>query len=78
MSALVFRLKQTPDQRIDLSCLVPEALQGRTEKAIARQPSMPRANASRSVTSFRLRMGDPMSLRFEGGSERFDLSRRWA
>ena len=73
MSALVFRLKQVPDQRIDLSCLVPEALQGRTEKAIARLPVNTARERLEVGDVFSLRMGDPMSLRFEGGSERFDF-----
>lgn len=73
MSALVFRLKQVPDQRIDLSCLVPEALQGRTEKAIARQPVNTARERLEVGDVFSLRMGDPMSLRFEGGSEPFDF-----
>ncbi|MBV9113497.1 MAG: formylmethanofuran dehydrogenase subunit C [Hyphomicrobiales bacterium] len=73
MSALVFRLKQAPDRRIDLSGLVPEALQGRSELAIARLPLDGSRDKLKVADVFGLRMGDPMSLRFDGGSERFDL-----
>ncbi|MFI5013480.1 MAG: formylmethanofuran dehydrogenase subunit C [Hyphomicrobiales bacterium] len=73
MNALVFKLKGPPEQRIDLSCLVPDALQGRTEKAIASLPIHTTCEKLNVGDVFALRMGDTMSLRFEGGSERFDL-----
>lgn len=73
MSALVFRLKQPPDRRIDLSGLVPEALQGRSERAIARLALDGARDKLKVGDLFSLRMGEPMSLRFEGGSERLDL-----
>ncbi|MBV9741531.1 MAG: formylmethanofuran dehydrogenase subunit C [Hyphomicrobiales bacterium] len=71
MSAFVFRLKQDPDRRVDLSGLVPEALRGRSEKAITRLPL--NTGKLRVGDVFSLRMGDTPQLRFEGGSERFDL-----
>ncbi|MBV9568780.1 MAG: formylmethanofuran dehydrogenase subunit C [Hyphomicrobiales bacterium] len=73
MSALVFRLRQAPDRRIDLSALIPENLKDRSEKAIARLPLEGSRDKLKVGDVFSLRMGDPMSLRFDGGSERFDF-----
>jgi len=73
VSALVFRLKQPPDRRIDLSGLIPEALQGRSERAIARLALDGARDKLKVGDLFSLRMGEPMLLRFEGGSERLDL-----
>jgi formylmethanofuran dehydrogenase subunit C len=73
VNALVFRLAHAPDQRVDLSCLVPEALQGHGEKAIARLPIHTTRDKLEVGDIFTIRMGEPMSLRFEGGSERFDF-----
>ena len=71
MSAFVFRLKQDLDRRIDLSGLIPEALRGRSERAITRLPLDEGKLKVGDV--FSLHMGDVSTLRFEGGSERFDL-----
>jgi formylmethanofuran dehydrogenase subunit C len=73
VSALVFRLKRLPDQRIDLSGLTPQALQGRTEKAIARIPIHTTREKLEVGDIFTIGRGEPTSLRFEGGSERFDF-----
>ena len=73
MRPLILTLKKEPDRRIDLSGLVPENLQGRSEEAIARLRLDLSQDPLEVGDIFRLRMGDPMSLRFEGGSERFDF-----
>ncbi len=73
MSALTFTLKHPPDRRVDLSSLLPETLQGRSEKAIARLSLDGVREKFKVGDLFSLRMGDAMSLRFEGGSERLDL-----
>jgi formylmethanofuran dehydrogenase subunit C len=73
MSALVFRLREEPDQRLDLSGLVPASLQGRDEKSIARLPVHTVRHKLNVGDVFAIRMGEAGSLRFQGGSERFDF-----
>jgi formylmethanofuran dehydrogenase subunit C len=72
MSALTLRLEAVPDQRVDLSRLVPDALQRLSENAIARLPIHTTRRRLSVGDVFTIRMGDPASLCFEGGSERFD------
>jgi len=73
VSALILTLREEPDQRLDLSGLVPEALEGLTAKAIARLPVHTTRRRLLVGDVFTLRMGEASSLRFEGGSVRFDL-----
>jgi formylmethanofuran dehydrogenase subunit C len=73
VSALVFRLKAAPDQRLDLSGLVPASLERLDEKSIARiavRDAHPRISVG---DVFAIRMGDAGSLRLEGGSDRLDF-----
>jgi formylmethanofuran dehydrogenase subunit C len=73
VSALILRLKEAPNQRVDLSCLVPENLQGLAEKAIARLPIHTTCEKLYAGDLFDIRVGDPWSVRLEGGSDRFDF-----
>ena len=72
MSALVFRLREPPPERLDLSPLVPERLAGLSARDIERLPV--------GTSRFGLVVGDliavsgddPTDLRIEGGSDRLD------
>jgi formylmethanofuran dehydrogenase subunit C len=67
-----FSLRAEPDQRIDCAPLVPHRLAGLDAEEIAR---IPLNTTRRKITTgdvFRVRAGDPASIRFEGGSERLD------
>ncbi|MGN6571980.1 MAG: formylmethanofuran dehydrogenase subunit C [Pseudolabrys sp.] len=70
---MVFTLRDAPAQRLDLSPLVPERLSGLSAKAIAGLT----LNTTRERVTvgdvFRLHIGDAAEIRFDGGSERFDL-----
>jgi len=69
---LTFTLRQRPEQRLDLSPLVPHLLAGKTAAQIERielQTTRVRVDVGEI---FRLRMGDAGRLRIEGASERFD------
>lgn len=72
MSALTFTLRAKPEQRLDLSPLTPDRLAGKTLAEIA---ALELHTTRRRVTTgeiFKIRMGDAQTLRFVGGSERFD------
>jgi formylmethanofuran dehydrogenase subunit C len=69
---LVFTLRQRPDQRLDLSPLVPHLLAGMTATQIERialQTTRCRVDVGEI---FRLRLGDAAQIRIEGGSDRLD------
>jgi formylmethanofuran dehydrogenase subunit C len=69
---LVLTLRQTPEQRLDLSPLVPHRLAGKTAAEIADielQTTRVRATVG---DVFRLRMGDPRQIRIENACERLD------
>jgi formylmethanofuran dehydrogenase subunit C len=69
---LVLSLRQAPEQRLDLSPLVPHLLAGKTEAAIARI-ELQTARARITVgDAFRLRMGDVAHIRIENACERLD------
>jgi formylmethanofuran dehydrogenase subunit C len=70
---LLFTLRQEPDQRLDLSALTPDRLLGRALKDIERIEIGTTRVRVRVGDVFKPRQGDPASLRYEGGSERFDL-----
>jgi formylmethanofuran dehydrogenase subunit C len=70
MSATVFRLRDQPSQRCDLSPLTPDRL-----AAVASVDSIAVGTTRRRLTVgdlFEVTPGDPLDIRFEGGSERFD------
>lgn len=72
MTALVFSLRQPPAQRLDLSSLTPERLTGLSEAEIAAVLLHTTRERVCVGDVFKLRLGDPGQLQFEGGSERFD------
>ncbi len=72
MKPLLFALRQEPEQRLDLSKLSPDRLVGRAQKEIEDIDIGTTKHALKVGDVFKLRMGDPKSLHFEGGSERFD------
>lgn len=72
MKPLTFTLRQRPEQRLDLSPLVPHLLAGKTAAQIERielQTTRVRVDVGEI---FRLRMGDAEHLQIEGASDRFD------
>ena len=72
MKPLVLTLRQPPDQRLDLSPLVPQRLAGRSAAVIA---AIALQTGREKVTvgdAFRLRMGDVEQIRIDGGSDRLD------
>lgn len=72
MTPLVLTLHQRPDQRLDLSPLLPHLLAGRSADEIARielQTTRARVTVG---DAFRLRMGDARHIRIEGACDRLD------
>ncbi len=72
MSALVLTLRNPPDQRLDLSPLVPPALAGKTAAQIEKIELQTTRTTLTVGDLFRLRMGDAARIRIEGGGERLD------
>jgi formylmethanofuran dehydrogenase subunit C len=70
---LVLTLRARPEQRLDLSPIVPHLLAGKSAADIAALA----VNTTRQLLSvgdvFRVRMGDPRQIRIEGGCDRLDL-----
>ncbi len=72
MSRFTFRLRGPPPQRVDLSGLTPQALDGRTVAEIGALP-IHTTRATLSVGElFEIKQGDLGDIVFEGGSERLD------
>ena len=72
MKPLVLTLRQTPEQRLDMSPLVPHRLAGKTAAEIAEidlQTTRVRVTVG---DIFRLRMGEPRQIRIENACERLD------
>ena len=72
MKPMTFRLRQRPDQRLDLSPLVPHLLAAKTAAQIERialQTTRCRVDVGEI---FRMSMGDPEQIRIEGACDRFD------
>lgn len=72
MKPLVLTVRQTPEQRLDMSPLVPHRLAGKTAGEIAEielQTTRVRVTVG---DVFRLRMGDPRQIRIENACERLD------
>ncbi len=65
-------LRAEPEQRLDLSALTPDRLAGLDRAAIERIALHTTRAPVLVGDVFRLRMGDPGSVVFEGGSARFD------
>ena len=69
---LILKLRALPDQRLDLSPLLPQLLAGKSEREIA-GIALGTTKAGATVGDvFALDMGVPDTIRLEGGSERFD------
>jgi formylmethanofuran dehydrogenase subunit C len=69
---MIFSLRQRPDQRLDLSPLVPDLLAGKTAAQIERIALQTTRSRVDVGEIFRLRMGDAQSIRIEGACERLD------
>lgn len=72
MKALVFTLKQEPSQRLDLSPLIPELLRGKSTAEIAATELQTTKEKATAGDVFHIRTGDAGTIKFEGGSARFD------
>ncbi len=73
MKPLVLSLRGEPDQRLDLSPLVPHALVGKSAAEIERIALQTTRMPVTAGDAFRVRMGDVRQIRIEGGSNRLDL-----
>ncbi len=72
MSAMIFKLRGEPGQRLDLSVLVPQKLVGLDEAGIA---ALPVGTTKTQLTvggAFRITMGEASDIRIAGGSARLD------
>ena len=72
MTALRFALRAPPEQRLDLSPLIPARLAGLSAAEIERLPIHTTRAALCVGDAFRVTMGDAQDIVIEGGSERFD------
>ena len=72
MSPLVFTLRDTPAQRLDLAPLTPDRLAGLSESRIGTIELQTTRERVCVGDVFKVRMGDAAQIRFEGSSERFD------
>ena len=72
MKPFVFTLKQEPDQRLDLSPLVPHLLQGKSAKEITDVELQTTREKVAAGDIFKIRSGGAEQIRFEGGSVRLD------
>jgi formylmethanofuran dehydrogenase subunit C len=72
MSAMTFQLRAEPDQRLDLSCLVPARL-ARLGEAEITALALGAGKAPLTVGDvFRVTLGDASDIQIAGGSSRFD------
>lgn len=72
MKPMAFERKALPEQRIDLSALVPARLAGLAIKDIEALPIHTTRNALVVGDIFRVRAGEPSSIRITGATDRFD------
>lgn len=72
MTSLVFTLKREPDQRLDLSPLTPQRLDGKSEKEIAEIEVQTTREKICVGDIFTIEPGSAGTIRFEGGSSRLD------
>ena len=72
MTPLVLTLRQQPDQRLDMSPLVPHQLAAKSAAEIARIELQTTRIRVTVGDVFRVRMGDPAHLRIDGAVERLD------
>jgi formylmethanofuran dehydrogenase subunit C len=69
---LTLALRDYPDQRLDMSELVPDRLQGMSVRDIGAIEIQTTRNRVIVADVFRIRSGDPKMLRIEGGCDRLD------
>ncbi len=69
---LVFTLRGRPDQRLDLSGLLPQRLAGLSEAEIEKIELQTTRQRVVVGDAFRLRMGDPKQVRIEASCDRLD------
>jgi formylmethanofuran dehydrogenase subunit C len=72
VSPLLFTLKAAPNQRLDLSPLLPHLLAGKSGKEIAATNLATTREELTVGDIFKIRAGATEEIRLEGGSERFD------
>jgi formylmethanofuran dehydrogenase subunit C len=72
MSAMIFKLRGEPDQRLDLSALTPRGLAKLDEAAVAALPVGTGKARLKVGDVFRITRGDAAEIRFVGGSGRLD------
>ncbi len=72
MSPLVLTLRQAPEQRLDLSPLVPHLLAGKKAAEIEKLELQTTRTPVTVGDAFRLRMGDAAHIRIEGAHDRLD------
>ena len=72
MSPLVLSLRQAPDQRLDMSPLVPHRLAGKSAAEIGRIALQTTRTPVTVGDIFALRMGDPAHIRIERSCDRLD------
>jgi len=72
MKPLTLILRQRPEQRLDLSPLVPHLISGRSIAEIERLELQTTRWRVSVGDVFRLRMGDPARIRIEGSCDRLD------
>ena len=72
MTALVLTLRARPEQRLDLSPLVPHLIAGKTENEIATIALQTTRMRVTVGDAFRLRMGEARDIRIEGACDRLD------
>jgi formylmethanofuran dehydrogenase subunit C len=72
MTAMIFKLRGEPDQRLDLSTLTPRRLAGLDEAAINALAVGTGKTALNVGDVFRVTMGNPSDIRIAGGSGRLD------
>jgi formylmethanofuran dehydrogenase subunit C len=71
MTAMIFKLRGEPDQRLDLSVLTPHKLAGLNESEIGALPLVTGKTALTVGDVFRITVGDPADIRLSG-SPRLD------
>jgi formylmethanofuran dehydrogenase subunit C len=73
LKPFVLALRQPPDQRLDLSPLVPHLLAAKSAPEIERTPLNTMRHRLTVGDVFHLRPGDPQQVRIEGACDRLDL-----
>ncbi|WP_457796221.1 formylmethanofuran dehydrogenase subunit C [Methylocystis sp. S23] len=73
MTPFTFTLRQEPPQRVDLSALTPDRLAGKSVAEIEKIEIGTTRASTKVGDLFKVSEGDLKTLRYEGGSARFDL-----